>query len=265
MNELINLNINYKATLVVILIDDYTSKLVIGGNTSVSIDEVLKKPIKKNDACYVFVDVKSDIYNINIKSNRYFQENIKITTEQLDAIEPVVYVRLKPLPSYDFDEDDTLVRLMVKNSKGCKLEGAKVTSLITSPEGSKIKIIEEKIEKDKKCVNFSNIKGILTINEELYIKDNEKSEYCQIKKIIDYENKDFELLEPLKFQHGRGTLLMPVIKTYTDFKGEAVIYFKNIISKTVEMQITIEYENKYIAKNAIMEQGKTLVIKDINL
>ena len=260
MKEYIRLNINYKVSLVLMFIDDYTSMPVKGSNIVPTLAEVIKKPIKKNDGCFVFTDICGEFFNLNIKSSHYFEENIKLDMKNLDIKEPIVYLRLKPSPNYPFNNEDTIVRLMLSNSKTKKISAAKINAIITSPELSKVKIIQDKIEKGINIPNFHSIAGILTIGEELYIHDGKKEEYCRINKIVDYENKLFELENPLKYQHTRGVLLMPVVRTYTDFKGETVIYFKAVGLKKIEFKLEILHEEKNYQQQVTAEAGSTIKI-----
>ena len=270
MSELVRVSINYKTSLVIILIDDYTAMPVRGTPVVVSIEELFQKPIKKNNSCYVFTNIELTNCHVVIKSNIFFEERIEVDLTKLDPLDPVVYVRLKPLPYYPYNRGDTLVRMMVKDKKNNKVVGAKVSAEIVSNEGCKVRIIQEKIEAGTVEVNFQSIMGMLSIGEKLFVKDGEKSEYCEIKRVLDSDKRMFLLANPLQYEHIRGVMLMPVVETYTDHKGEVVICLKHVSTKQIEVELKIEYKNEIMSETMIIdtlkvEVGKTLNIKSITI
>lgn len=260
MEDLIRVNINYKVSLVIMLIDDFTSKLVSGASVFVSIKEVIQKPVKKNQACFVFTNLDLGIYNVCVKSSIYFEEIIAIDLNKINPSDPVIYIRLKPLPMYPFENYATLVRLLLKDSAGNKIQGAKITAVVKSDDGSKAKIIQDKISKGNTQINLLSQSGLISVGEDLYINDEKKSEYCKIKKIIDYDKGIFEIEKPLKHEHKRGTCLMPVVNNNTDYKGEAVIYFMSNKLEKLEVQLIINHGEISNITKITADRGNTLTM-----
>ena len=114
-----------KLSLAIYLIDDYTSRGVIG-NLDVSIKDHNVKPIRNPGGYYLFFDLPDDNYTIQIKGGEYYfdEEKEAVKPDELDELNPVVDIVLKPAPSYHFPSTATLVRGHLEDSWGGGIPGA---------------------------------------------------------------------------------------------------------------------------------------------
>jgi len=259
MNEFAQIVIKCKVALVVCIIDDYTSKTILSRNINVFLEGVQQKPINKNGH-YVFINIEDSVYTLRINSKHYFDEVIKVDTGMLNNYDSVLYVRLKPKPNYPFDAGAGLLRMKLQDSRGEQVKAAQIHAVVISKENYKAKVVQEKVKKGDDKVSLICTGGQLTHGETLFVADEEKSEYCMIDAYENYEEGIVKLHQPLKYEHQQGTLLMPAVSTFTDDRGEAIVYFKYFAVKIFEVQIKLKYEGKSVLKNVTVEEGKSLYL-----
>ncbi len=114
-----------KLSLAVYLIDDYTSREVVG-NLDVSIKDHNVKPIRNPGGYYLFFDLPGDNYTVQVKGGEYYfdEESETIKPDDLDELNPVADIVIKPAPPYHFPSTATLVRGHLEDSGGERIPGA---------------------------------------------------------------------------------------------------------------------------------------------
>ena len=108
-----------KLSLAINLLDDYTSREVVN-NLDVSIKDSNVKAIRNPSGYYLFSDLPDDNYTVLVKGgDHYFDEENKVVKpDDLDELNPVIDLTLKPAPSYIFPSTATLIRGHLKDSGG---------------------------------------------------------------------------------------------------------------------------------------------------
>jgi hypothetical protein len=112
-------------SLAVSLQDDYTGNQPIGG-VKVFLEGQDLKSVKNPSGYYLFPDLPGSEYQVRVETQHYFKEETTMKLPDLDPLNPVVQVELKPKPSYPFPHGTTLIRGMVQGSDGNTIPGAKV-------------------------------------------------------------------------------------------------------------------------------------------
>ena len=114
-----------KLSLAINLLDDYTSRGVVN-NLDVLIKEHNANPIRNPSGYYLFFDLPDDNYTVLVKGgDHYFDEENKVVRpDELDELNPVIDIVLKPAPSYIFPSTATLIRGHLKDSGGGGISGA---------------------------------------------------------------------------------------------------------------------------------------------
>ena len=98
--------IRKKVSLVVQVLDDVTNKMIYGSMLQVELESG-EKPIQKAEGYYVFVNVQNPSVCLRIMSYQFvpYEETIQIA--DLNPLEPIVKVRLKPNRFYPFKQSVT--------------------------------------------------------------------------------------------------------------------------------------------------------------
>ena len=103
------------------IIDGYTSRQVTG-----NLDVMLKGhnadtyPLRNPSGYYLFFDIMDKSCIVEVDGGEYyFGEKEKVVSlNDLDELNPVVDIYLKPTPSYPFPSNATLIRGFLMDSKG---------------------------------------------------------------------------------------------------------------------------------------------------
>lgn len=111
--------------LIVSLVDHFTGGKPIGGIRMMSKDPQVKM-VKNPSGYYLFFKVPGDVH-IRVESAYYFAAEREIKISGLDPGYPLVEIRLRPQPCYPFPSGTTLIRGIVKDSRGNLLSGAVVS------------------------------------------------------------------------------------------------------------------------------------------
>ena len=166
-----------KLSLAIYLIDDYTSRGVIG-NLDVSIKDHNVKPIRNPGGYYLFFDLPDDNYTLQIKGGEYYfdEERKAVKPDDLDELNPVVDIVLKPAPPYHFPSTATLIRGHLEDSLGIGISAAVVrikgrNTLTRTNDKGEFVIYLNGLEKN----------DVVTVNRKMYVKINGKNPVLEIK------------------------------------------------------------------------------------
>lgn len=250
--------ISTKVSLVVSPIDDYTAERRSGGNINVFLNELPQRPVRKNDGYYIFTNLTEGTYTLCLRSDIYLDENITVSLSCLNQQNPIVYPTLKPSPNYFFTEGSTLVRASVRDTEGNAMSFVIVKAVVLSHDCARARLAQDGAKKGSRQIYVFNMAGKISVGDKYLIKGKEDigSEVCQIAGTSD-ETHCFNLNDDLQFDHCRGELLLPVIHTRTDDRGEVVIYFRNARSKYFDVKMEFNCNHKSIEKSVRLEEGKT--------
>lgn len=257
MDQLMNLSFKTIVSFVVCVVDDFSGERVRNGNLLITLAESRKRPIRKKEGVFVFVDLDRMTYTLRVESDIYFPQSIQVDPDQLDRLDPVIYVRLKPLPSYPFSNAATLLRGRLIDKTEKILPEAAVRAVVKTRECAKGRILQENVPKGSRVLSLARFNGKISEGETLIIdeKNAEQTEICTISRL--YEDNSFGLCDPLKFDHGRGAFLLPVTETVPDERGETVVYFFNLRVPCIEVELQISHDGRVDTKKYEIEAGST--------
>jgi hypothetical protein len=246
--------------LVVQLIDLYTSSAPRDPRISVIVPQLIRGPIRKSGGLFVFQDVAAGHYDVQVQSDLYFAETVQVDTSQLDPLNPLVTVVLTPGPAYPFGEGDTLVRTSLRDSRGTPVRGMRVRATVTTESCARARLAQEG-ESGGDTLALNRVMGRLHQGERLLVKgaEDEQGEVCTILQEPDVGARSIKLSQPLQQTHPRGALLLPVVETRSDARGEVVLAFGNY--RTKRFEIRLEFlavagsETGDIVKEVMVEEG----------
>jgi hypothetical protein len=165
-----------KLSLAVYLIDDYTGR-GIGGNLDVSIKGRSAIPIRNPSGYYLFFDLPAGSHTVQVKGGEhYFDQEEMVRPADLDELNPVVNIDLKPAPSYSFPSTATLIRGHLEDSLGRGIPEA-----VLRIKGSDTRTMTT--DNGEFLIYFKGLrKGDVTIMDGVrFVKINEKNPILEIK------------------------------------------------------------------------------------
>ncbi len=213
----------------------------------------LQKPIVKSDGYYIFTGLPEGTYQTVIKSDDYIDVKTEI---QLDPGNPLVHVALSPRPSFTFNENATLIRAALRNSAGNPIAGAYIKAILLSEECARARLAQDMARAGETEVILAGFSGKICIEDTFHIseRNTQESEFCSISTIIE-GMRFYRLKQPLKFNHHRGALFLPVVETRSDDKGEIVIPFRNYRSKQFNVKLEFNFEGNTLFKEVSVKEG----------
>jgi hypothetical protein len=250
----------------VCLIDSYTGAPSLSSEHNVYLMDVIIKPIKKPNGYYVFTDLPTQSYTICVQSKQFIDEHIVVSLEMFDMNEPVIYIPLTPNTLYLFDQETTTIIALLQASDGNPASAVKARATITSDECFKAKLAQDVSEQGSIQISLAQITGKVTIGDRFLLKSltENTSEYCRIT-AINETIRSFKLEQPLQHTYDKGALLLPVLETHSDSKGEIVIFCKYFHIPKFGITLEFIYSNQNLVKELILETSTMLNLGTIRL
>ncbi len=234
-------------SFVIGLVDAYTGGPLIQSGTLILLEGVRKKPVKKADGYFVFTDLLPEQYRVHIHSEHYFEENLDI---RFDPDQRVTHLQLAPKPSYPFRPGATIARASLRGRDGRPLNGVEISARVLSEDCGRTRIAQDTAAKGTLDILTANIVGKIAEGDKYWIKErtndqaaSDSVEICQIAGSYEWIRK-LSLAEPLRSDYHRGALLLPVTRTRSDEKGEAVIPFRASPAKSFRVEIEFRHSDR---------------------
>lgn len=253
--------ISQKVSLVIRVFDDYTLK-PINNPISIFLNGRLRKPIKKDDGCFIFINLEENRYEVEMKSENYFDEILKINMEELDKLNPVVNIRLKLKPMFFNHKDGTIIKYRLIDENNSLPIANKEVKVILSTRGYYAgRIMNQSIFSLSKTAEIEDFYGELFSGDSLYI-ESPNEETGEIITIFEKMNKcEYKFINLVRHDHFQGEKLRHAFISKTDSGGNGIIYFrkllreKNTIRIVFESQFGLKEVNKDIEKDTLINLG----------
>lgn len=255
-----------KVSVVVYPMDDYTGEIAAASDINAWAPGLPNRPLRKPEGYFVFCDLPGNTYQIQVDSQQYFSEVMTIPVPQLDPSAGLVYISLKPRPSYSFPVGTPLIRFSVRDTHDRPLPDTKIKAIVSTEGCVRAKLGKDGASKDSKQISLVNITGKIAPGDGFLINrvGSPNSEMCHII-AKDGVTKQCMVHEPLLFDHIRGEPLLPVIQTRTDERGEGVIYFRYFPEKRWDVTLQFSYQDRTLAREVSLEEGRTLLLGKIQI
>lgn len=230
-----------KVNLVVRLYDDYNLRNVTSP-VLFKVNDIDYKPIKKSGGYFVFINMEQCNVKIQIKSEEYFSEILELNLEELNQLNPVINLRLKPKPNRFFKEDDLIIRFKVLTKSGMEVEDALIGAYV-STIGYSIGKLEKAIElEDELSIYEQRVDVLIGDVLALGTKENQNLEFITIEEKLAHGR--FRLKGKTKYLHSVDERLRKAIQTRTDSEGNGLIYFTNMTKKDNKITILVKSVGK---------------------
>lgn len=260
MDYLKKLSLGSRVSFVLYLMDDYTGEPVRQGSIKLHFPYCGNKPTFKQDGSIVFCNLVEGEYKIGIFSQEYLDEEVVIQVPIPEAKNLIILKSLKPKPSYPFNGRDTLLRISVYDKNGDPLKNIPIRCEITECDLYRAKIVRSALKEGDSSFYVSSINGKISRGDCYLIKmEAGNAEECIIEEKLE-DLRHYKTQKSFQYDHSRGSVLMPFIKTRTDENGEAVIYFRSPPAKRFEVLISIGDQNNSYVNKFCVEEGRTSYI-----
>jgi hypothetical protein len=244
-----------RVSLAVCLLDSFTLDSPLGIGTLVLLEDTLHKPIVKANGYYIFTDLQERAYRLHIKSQHYFSEYVDI---QVGAKDQLVYVSLLPRPSYPFQDKDTLLRVGIKGEDERPYPNVSVSAAVVTEEGARARLAQDEAAAGADELTLGSVTGKLGVGDRFLLRsrNGKDEELCRIDAVMEYQRK-VKLERPLTGAFTRGSLLLPVVHTRSDERGEAVLAFANCRAKQFNVKLELTHGEHRLLKEVNLTEGGT--------
>jgi len=251
------LHLGKKVSLVLWLIDQYTGLGCNEKDVTVYLNGKPEAFQRKAGGYLVFTDLPGEVYQVRVEAAHYFGQDLEVNLKDIIARGRVVYVSLVPTPDYPFSTTATLVRTSVKN-RGVPVT---VTATLLSDNCARAKLGRQGASAGSQEVFLVDVTMFSAPGDLFVIRPvgGSLGEFCEIDKPGSGEDQ-YVMKHPLEADHERGELLLPVIKTETDQRGEAVIAFRNFRQLECQIRLEVQAGDQIIQQEVVVPLGKTTML-----
>ncbi len=250
------LKLGRKVSMVLWLIDQYSS-LGCNEEMSVYLNGHSATFQRKAGGYLVFTDLEEDLYRVSIESPYYFNEELQVSLSSLDRSEPIVYVPLKPAPTYRFNPGATLIRASLCTANG-EPASTSLTATLCSDNCARAQLGHQGAKAGASEISLVDVTGRMAPGDLLLIRPREgkSGEICEVTTMGVGEGI-YSLKKPLLSSHSQGELLMPLTITTSDKRGEAVISIRNLRQKECQVQVEISSGERSQIMDLAVKTGLT--------
>ena len=238
-----------KVSLVVMAIDDFTGKPILGSNVRVYIDGTAKA-IKKNDGYHVFVNLDRPIVTVCAEGGQYSPRSIECNLPASEEQYTLLKLRMIPNRSYPIPQNttciegkaapDSLIRIFCYDSVNAFKLLYDYKKETTSENKAIVIFHPDDMDMEGKLLHITNSEGG---NQEL----------LRITGVADKENKKYVLEKGLSASYKKiGTSLYSVYETVADkngsfflpiantYKEKYLYYCEAVGEKTVSLKLELD-------------------------
>lgn len=253
------LRLGKRISLVIWLIDQYTG---LGCNERDVTVYLNGKPAvfqRKAGGYLVFTDLPGDVYQVRVEAAHYFSQELEVSLQEIVSRGRVVYVSLVPAPDYPFATSATLLRASVGQGALVSL-----TATLLTDNCARAKLGRQGAGAGSKEVFLVDVTMFSAPGDLLLIRAAEGSqgELCEIDDPGSGEGL-YLLKAPLHDNHERGELLLPVVKTTADERGEVVIAFRNFRQRECQVKLEVKIGEKISEQEFTVTLGRTTMLGNL--
>lgn len=212
------------------LVDMYTRGAPFRSSLSVCLANHPQVPVCKGDGWYIFTDLPDGIYTLTISSREYMDRSVtfSVTTGSTSYSERIIY--LYPSPVYPFRAGDSLIRGRACVEDGSPTGGAYVQAVISYERDAPVKLAEDAAKEATELIVASK-KGQVDLAD-AFLLETPTCKGTIIRFAGPPKGRVYPLTEPLSFAYPRGTVLLPLLETNCDDRGEFVVALPLFLEKT---------------------------------
>ncbi len=216
-----------RCSIVVRLVDVWTRKTPGAQEVSVSLEGYVKRPIRKDDGSYMFLDVETESALLEVHSPLYLPVRQELVLSSLNPASPVVTVPLLPSGFYPQSSGSTGLRGRVLDSTGRPAADALITAYATDEAAARGRLSQELAEPGDTWLKAGSWQGASTAGETFLLRSREAEELVQLAELA--PGGMIRLDKPLRNAYRRGALLLPAVSTRSGSDGGVILPFRGTL------------------------------------
>ncbi len=221
--------IGYRVALAVLVIDDFTGRILSGSDIQVKIKGSSVKPVRKPDGYFVFTS-GPEIKQIVVESHFYQPAELSVDTGKLNPLHPVVIVRLTPNRLYPMAKNVTTLEGLAPAGNEIQVICDSYTQpykLLCDYDRDSTKGLEIRLfQAEKKDLSGKTLA--------IKMKDQIEAEVFKVLEMADQEQGLFRLEKPLSQGYQKmGTSIFPVYTAKADQHGDYFLLLPGLDCKDI--------------------------------
>ncbi|MFF2091007.1 hypothetical protein [Paenibacillus sp. NPDC058174] len=216
-----------RCSLVVRLVDVWTRKTPGAQEVSVSLEGYVKRPIRKEDGSYLFLDVETDSAFLEVRSTHYLPVRQELLLSVLNPISPIVTIPLLPSGFYPQPSGSTGLRSRVLDASGSPAADALITAYATDEAAARGRLSQELAEPGDTWLKAGSWQGASTAGETFLLRGREAEELVQLAELA--PGGMIRLEKPISNAYRRGALLLPAVSTRSGSEGTVILPFRGTL------------------------------------
>lgn len=213
-NNMMYVKFRTQVSAVIVVIDDFTNRIVSASSVRVSLN-IDKKPLRK-EGYFIFTDLAEGNYILKIEGNQYQRREVELPVHSdMEAGEPVM-VRVIPNRAYPLPPGTTTL-------SGKSVPGSRIQIVCTGLSGSYKLLYEYDKKNNENEIRIFHKDNLELSGRSFCIREKKKKqqEIFQIKEVLEWDDKRYLLDQPLNSNYRKADAeILPVYTAYADEKGE---------------------------------------------
>lgn len=222
-----------RCSLVVSPVDVWTRRLPAA--LVVSLDGIHKKPIRKQDGSYVFLDLPPGSYVLKVTSSAFIPFMKRIETASLSKLNPVITVPLLPSAGFMYPATSTGITFALCESDGTSCAGAEVWAYASEDTSARGRIMQEIVPAGAIAATIGTLQGQTVAGESLLLRGHGNEELVQVAEVMTGGGLRFE--QPLKESYRRGAVLLPAVQTSSAQNGIVILPFRGTLPRSFTVRV----------------------------
>lgn len=250
-------------SLVVAPVDVWTRRLPAPSQLTVSLEGVYKKPIRKPDGTYLFLDLSPGSYILTVTSPAFITYKQTIETAALPKLNPVVTVPLLPGPGYAFRAASTALTFALCDTYGCPSAEAEVWAYASDDAAARGRIAQDSLQSGAYTSAIGLMQGQTVAGESLFIRGQGKEELVRVAEVLSGGGIRFE--QPVKDSYRRGALLLPAVNTRSAHNGIVILPFRGALPHAFAVKVFASCGQGSISAELTARAGEVITAKTLIL
>ncbi|MBD2867594.1 hypothetical protein [Paenibacillus arenilitoris] len=252
-----------RCSLVVSPVDVWTRRLPAPSALSVSLQGVQKKPIRKPDGTYLFLDLPPGSYALEVASPFFLPYWETIVTSELDPLSPLVTVPLMPGPGYAYPPSATGVTFLLCGEDGRPLPGAPVDAYIDDDSAARGRLAQETLEAGAWSASIGLLQGKTVAGESLLLRGQGKEELVRVAETLPGGGLRFR--QPVKESYRRGAVLLPAVRTVSAPNGTVLLPLRGTLPPSFTVKASATSGKAAVSASLAAKAGQVAAAPPVTL
>lgn len=252
-----------RCSLVVSPIDVWTRRLPAPSALIVTLEGVHKKPIRKPDGTYLFLDLSPGNYTLTVTSPAFIPFKQTIETASLPKLNPVVTVPLLPGPGYAYPAASTALAFPLCDASGSPCAGAIVWAFASEDAAARGRVAQDSLLAGAETVIIGLLQGQTVAGESLLLRGQGNEELVRVAEVLPGGGLRFE--QPVKESYRRGASLLPAVQTRSGHNGIVILPFRGTLPRTFAVKAFAKSERGSAAAELTARAGEVITAQALIL